>query len=172
MASLNRKIHLPSNKSLGSLSNIIVLVVLKSIPRLAYTFLWVGNGIQSLPGGNAAPLENQWEVATPLLCYNFKNHTSYLGFLQRVTWVAEMIWFQVQLKFQISSTFNDRRRYTLSNVNYSLKVIDIQDPSYTWGWKTHSRLIQLAGPSALPVLQILLAFPLALQSLLYALPRW
>lgn len=68
----DRKINLPSDKSLGSLSNTIVLVMLKSIPCLAHTYLWMGNGIKPLPGGNAAALENQWDVAIPLLCYNFK----------------------------------------------------------------------------------------------------
>lgn len=70
--SLSRKINLPSDKSLGSLSNTIVLVMLKSIPCLAHTYLWMGNGIKPLPGGNDAALENQWDVAIPLLCYNFK----------------------------------------------------------------------------------------------------
>lgn len=35
----DRKINLPSDKSLGSLSNTIVLVMLKSIPCLAHTYL-------------------------------------------------------------------------------------------------------------------------------------
>lgn len=128
LASLSRKTYFPSNKWLGSLSN-IVLVVLKSIPCLTYTFLWVGNSIKSLPGGNAASLENEWEVATPLLCYNFKkSHYLLRPFAKSNLGCRDdlIIWFhQVQLKFQVSSTFNDRRRYIQSNINYSLKVIDI-----------------------------------------------